>query len=260
MEYLFTAESLISLIILIILEVVLGIDNVIFVSIIMNRLENVKQRLKARRWWMIIGISSRTLLLLGLGWLLAQKGKPIITAGSKSFDLAALVMLAGGLFLIYKSVKEIHAKLEGEDPAAQEGNKKGITFAQAIGQIMLIDAVFSFDSIITAGGTAKHVEIMIVAVVIAMIVMFLFSQHIAGFIHKHPTLKMLALSFLVMIGLSLVIEGWDSEAAHQLHLKNYIYFGMAFSFAVEMLNMSMRKKMKHQRVVELNEPKLEESK
>jgi predicted tellurium resistance membrane protein TerC len=260
MEHLLTAESIISLIILVVLEVVLGIDNVIFVSIIMNRLKEVKHRLKARRWWMIMGISSRTFLLLGLGWLLAQKGKPIFSIGSKSFDLAALVMLAGGLFLIYKSVKEIHAKLEGEDPSAQDGKKKGISFAQAIGQIMLIDAVFSFDSIITAGGTAKHVEIMIIAVVIAMIVMFLFSQNIAGFIHKHPTLKMLALSFLVMIGLSLVIEGWDSEAAHQLHLKNYIYFGMAFSFMVELLNMSMRKKMKHQRVVELNEPKLEEGK
>ncbi|MFN9108509.1 MAG: TerC family protein [Bacteroidota bacterium] len=258
MEYLFTAESLIRLVVLIVLEVVLGIDNVIFVSIIMNRLEDVKQRLKARRWWMIIGITSRSLLLLALGWLLAQKGKALFTIGEKSFDLASLVMLSGGLFLIYKSVKEIHTKLEGEDPGANEGKKKGVSFAQAIGQIMLIDAVFSFDSIITAGGTAKHVEIMIIAVVIAMIVMFLFSQNIAGFIHKHPTLKMLALSFLVMIGLSLVIEGWDSEAAHQLHLKNYIYFGMAFSFLVEMLNMSMRKKMKHQRVVELNEPRLEE--
>lgn len=126
----------------------------------------------------------------------------------------------------------------------------------AIGQIMLIDAVFSFDSIITAGGTAKYVEIMIAAVVIAMTVMFLFSTGIAAFIHKHPTLKMLALSFLVMIGLSLIIEGWDSEAAHQLHLKNYIYFGMAFSFIVEVLNMTMRKRMKKKRVVELNEPML----
>lgn len=131
--------------------------------------------------------------------------------------------------------------------------------AQAVGQIMLIDAVFSFDSIITAGGTAKHVEIMIAAVVIAMIVMFLFSPKIAAFIHKHPTLKMLALSFLVMIGLSLVIEGWDSEAAHQLHLKNYIYFGMAFSFMVELLNMTMRKKMVKQRLVELNDPQLHPS-
>ena len=119
---------------------------------------------------------------------------------------------------------------------------------------MLIDAVFSFDSIITAGGTAKYVEIMIAAVVIAMTVMFLFSPTISSFIHKHPTLKMLALSFLVMIGLSLVIEGWNSEAAHQLNLKNYIYFGMAFSFSVEMLNMYMKKKQKRtSRPVELHE-------
>lgn len=260
MEHLLTADSIISLIILVILEVVLGIDNVIFVSIIMNRLDDVKQRLKARRWWMIIGITSRSLLLLALGWLLAQKGKALFTLGEKSFDLASIVMLGGGLFLIYKSVKEIHAKLEGEDPDAANNNKAGLSFAQAIGQILLIDAVFSFDSIITAGGTAKHVEIMIIAVIIAMIVMFRFSPNISSFIHKHPTLKMLALSFLVMIGLSLIIEGWDSESAHQLHLKNYIYFGMAFSFIVELLNMSMRKKMKHQRVVELNEPMLTEEK
>jgi predicted tellurium resistance membrane protein TerC len=116
--------------------------------------------------------------------------------------------------------------------------------------------VFSFDSIITAGGTAKHVEIMIAAVLIAMIVMFLFSPKISAFIHKHPTLKMLALSFLVMIGLSLIIEGWDSEQAHQLHLKNYIYFGMAFSFTVEMLNMVMIGRQKIRNVVKLNEPVL----
>ena len=131
--------------------------------------------------------------------------------------------------------------------------------AQAIGQIILIDAVFSFDSIITAGGTAKHVEIMIAAVVIAMLVMFVFSPKISSFIHKHPTLKMLALSFLVMIGISLIVEGWDSEAAAQLHLKNYIYFGMAFSFGVEMLNMTMQGRAKR-RVVFLNEPVLEDKK
>jgi predicted tellurium resistance membrane protein TerC len=258
MEHLFTSESIISFIVLVVLEVVLGIDNVIFVSIILNRLKTVKDQKKARRLWMITGILSRSLLLMGLGWLLAQKGKAVFTVAGKGFDLASLVMLAGGLFLIYKSVHEIHQKLEGEDPNEQTKNAKGISFSQAIGQIILIDAVFSFDSIITAGGTAKHVEIMIAAVVIAMTVMFLFSPKIAGFIHKHPTLKMLALSFLVMIGLSLVIEGWDAEAAHQLHLKNYIYFGMAFSFGVEMLNMVMRNRMKKRRVVQLNEPMLEE--
>lgn len=209
---------------------------------------------------MITGIASRSLLLMGLGWLLAQKGKYIIPEAwfGKGFDLASLIMLLGGLFLIYKSVKEIHAKLEGEDPNVEISNVKGISITQAVLQILLIDAVFSFDSVITAGGTAKHIEIMIAAVIVAMIVMFLFSPSISAFVHKHPTIKMLALSFLVMIGLSLVIEGWDHEQAEQLHLKNYIYFGMAFSFIVEMLNMTMRtraaKKKAH--VVELNEPQL----
>lgn len=256
MEHLFTSESIISFIILVVLEVVLGIDNVIFVSLSLNRLKDKKEQRKARRVWMITGILSRSLLLLGLSWLLAQKGKHLFTIGDKGFDLASIIMLLGGLFLIYKSVKEIHTKLEGEDPNETLKKGKGLSFGQAIVQIMLIDAVFSFDSVITAGGTAKHVEIMIAAVVIAMIVMFLFSPAISAFIHRHPTLKMLALSFLVMIGLCLVIEGWDSDAAHQLHLKNYIYFGMAFSFGVEMLNMTMRTReaKKKARLVELNEP------
>jgi len=259
MEYLFTSESIISFFILVVLEIVLGIDNVIFVSIILNRLKEKKDQSKARRLWMITGIISRSLLLMGLGWLLAQKGKSIFKIAGKGFDLASLVMILGGLFLIYKSVKEIHGKLEGEDPNEALRDSKGISLGQAIAQIMLIDAVFSFDSIITAGGTAKHVEIMIAAVIIAMIVMFLFSPKISSFIHKHPTLKMLALSFLVMIGLSLIIEGWDSEAAHQLSLKNYIYFGMAFSFIVEMLNMTMmgRAKRKKAHLVKLNEPVIE---
>ncbi|MBK8521821.1 MAG: TerC family protein [Ferruginibacter sp.] len=256
MEHLFTSESIISFLILVVLEVVLGIDNVIFVSIILNRLQKIKDQKKARRLWMITGILSRSLLLMGLGWLLSQKGKAVFTLFNKGFDLASIVMLAGGLFLIYKSVMEIHHKLEGEDPNALSEKTKKITLGNAIGQIILIDAVFSFDSIITAGGTAKHVEIMIAAVVIAMTVMFLFSPKISAFIHKHPTLKMLALSFLVMIGLSLIMEGWNAEAAHELKLKNYIYFGMAFSFTVEMLNMVMRKRAYKNRVVELNEPVL----
>ena len=258
MEYLFTSESLISFFVLVVLEIVLGIDNVIFVSIIMNRLSKKTDQFKARRLWMITGIISRSLLLLGLGWLLTQKGKSIFTLFGKGFDLASIVMLAGGLFLIYKSVKEIHGKLEGEDPNETMKTQKGISLGQAIGQIVVIDAVFSFDSIITAGGTAKHVEIMIAAVVIAMIVMFLFSPKIAGFIHKHPTLKMLALSFLVMIGISLIMEGWNANAAHEMNLKNYIYFGMAFSFIVELLNMTMMKRAAKKRLVVLNEPVLNE--
>jgi predicted tellurium resistance membrane protein TerC len=257
MEHLFTSESIISFIVLVILEVVLGIDNVIFVSIIINRLEKKNER-KARRAWMISGIIIRSFLLIGLGWLLSQKGKPVFTLFNKGFDLASIVMLAGGIFLIYKSVREIHQKLEGGDGDEMNGSKKQLTLGNAIAQIMLIDTVFSFDSVITAGGTAKHVEIMIAAVVIAMIVMFLFSPKISSFIHKHPTLKMLALSFLVMIGISLIIEGWDSEKAEALHLKNYIYFGMAFSFLVELLNMTMMKRQGRKKVVELNEPVLKE--
>ncbi|MGV3528511.1 MAG: TerC family protein [Flavisolibacter sp.] len=241
MEHLLTTESLISFVILVILEVVLGIDNVIFVSLILNRVKP-EQKKKARVLWMVTGILVRSGLLLALSWLLRQKGKSILTVMDKGFDLASLVMIVGGLFLIYKSVKEIHEKLEGSDEEVHLNIKKHLSLGRAVVQIMLIDAVFSFDSVITAGGTAKFVEIMIAAVVIAMIIMFTFSPRISDFIHRHPTIKMLALSFLVMIGLSLVIEGWDSEQAETLHLKNYIYFGMAFSFGVEMLNMTMRKK------------------
>ena len=258
MEHLFTSESIISFFVLVILEVVLGIDNVIFVSIIMNRLKDAKDHKKARRIWMITGILSRCVMLFGLSWLLAQKGKSVFSVAGKGFDLASIVMILGGLFLIYKSVKEIHGKLEGEEHGDVSDSSVGLTLGKAVAQIMLIDAVFSFDSIITAGGTAKHLEIMIAAVVIAMTIMFLFSPKIAGFIHKHPTLKMLALSFLVMIGLSLVIEGWSPEKAHALGLKNYIYFGMAFSFLVELLNMTMMKRNIKRKVVELNDVHLPE--
>lgn len=256
MEHLLTTDSLISFIILVILEIILGVDNVIFVSIIVNRLpENLHRR--ARLFWVVLGSVVRSILLLGLGWLLAQKGKAIFFIADKGFDLASLVMLGGGLFLIYKSVHEIHQKLEGDDGQINAKSSKKLSFSNAIFQIVLIDMVFSFDSVITAGGTAKHVEIMIAAVVIAMVLMFSFSHIIARFIHKHPTFKMLALSFLVMIGLSLVIEGWSGEKAEELHLKNYIYFGMAFSFIVEVLNMMMLKRQQ-KRVVKLDGPKLPE--
>lgn len=241
MEHLLTTESLISFLILTILEVVLGIDNVIFVSIIMNRMPKAFHK-KARLIWMVTGIITRTILLFGLSWLLSQKGKSVFSVAGKDFDLASLVMLVGGLFLIYKTVKEIHHKLEGEEDVLAGRKSKELGIASGISQIIMIDMVFSFDSIITAGGTAKHLEVMIAAVVIAMIIMFLFSPNISSFIHKHPTLKMLALSFLVMIGMVLLVEGWNAEQAHELHLKHYVYFAMAFSFIVELLNMKARKK------------------
>ena len=204
---------------------------------------------------MVTGMISRSILLFGLSWLLTQKGKTLVSIWGHNLDLASIVMLAGGLFLIYKTVKEIHEKLEGEADTAAGIQSKPLGFGNAILQIMLIDMVFSFDSIITAGGTAKRLEVMISAVIIAMILMFLFSPKISSFIHKHPTLKMLALSFLVMIGFVLLVEGWDSEKSHDLQLKNYVYFAMAFSFIVEMLNMQLRKKYKRT-VVELREPLL----
>lgn len=247
MEHLFTADSIISFLILVLLEIILGVDNVIFVSIIINRLPK-DQHKKARLFWVISGSLVRCVLLFGLSWLLAQKGNHLFTIYGKGFDLASLVMLVGGMFLIYKSVHEIHQKLEGVDPDKLKEKKKAFSFGQAIFQIILIDMVFSFDSVITAGGTAKYLPIMVAAVVIAMLCMFLFSSHIARFIEQHPTFKMLALSFLVMIGLSLVIEGWNAEKAHELHLKNYIYFGMAFSFAVELLNMTATKRKSRRNV------------
>lgn len=253
MESLFTTENLFSFIVLVVLEIVLGIDNMIFVSIILNRLPKALQP-RARFTWMVTGMISRTILLFCLSWLLSQKGVSLLSFFGKRFDLASLVMLAGGLFLIYKTVKEIHHKLEGEADMAAGIKTRPLGLSKAVMQIMLIDMVFSFDSIITAGGTAKRLEVMISAVVIAMIIMFLFSPRISAFIHKHPTLKMLALSFLVMIGFVLLVEGWDSERTHDLHLKNYVYFAMAFSFIVEMLNMRMLKKSA--RPVELREPKL----
>jgi predicted tellurium resistance membrane protein TerC len=255
MDSLFSVDNIVSFFVLVILEIVLGIDNVIFVSIIISRLQRSVQR-KARLVWMVAGIIVRSILLLGLTWLLAQKGKYIIPESwfGKGFDLASLVMLAGGLFLIYKTVKEIHHKLEGDEDHVA-GNSKPLSLSRGIVQIILIDMVFSFDSIITAGGTAKRVEVMIAAVILAMIIMFLFSPKIAAFIDKHPTVKMLALSFLVMIGFILLVEGFASEAAESLHLKNYVYFAMAFSFLVELLNMRVRKS--HGKPVHLHQ--LEES-
>ena len=254
MAELFTADNIISLFTLALLEIILGVDNVIFVSIIMGRLHKTKQP-TARRWWMVTGIAVRVILLFALSWLIQQKGKALFTLPylNKGFDLASLVMLAGGLFLLYKTVKEIHHKLEGDEAALEDNaTKKAASLSNAIFQIMLIDMIFSFDSMITAVGIAKNLWIMIIAVCIAMVVMFLFSWNISDFIHKHPTLKMLALSFLVLVGVVLIIEGWDSEKAHALGLKNYVYFAMAFSFGVELLNMKLRKKRREP--VELREP------
>lgn len=254
-EGLLTAENLVSLLTLSILEIVLGIDNVIFVSILMGRLPHEKQK-TARRVWMIAGISVRVLLLLALGWLVNRSEMTLISPFGYDFNLRNIIMLVGGLFLLYKTVKEIHAKLEGENIDEKDMKKKApASFAAVLGQIILIDMIFSFDSIITAVGLASRVEVMIIAVIIAMFIMFLFSQRISNFIHKHPTLKMLALSFLLMVGFSLFFEGLH-PIHHKEIPKGYIYFAMAFSFGVELLNLWMRKKST--KPVELREPVLAE--
>ncbi|MGZ5135027.1 MAG: TerC family protein [Flavitalea sp.] len=255
MEHLFTIDSLISLLTLTTLEIVLGIDNVIFVSIIMGRLDK-SHHLKARRIWMVAGISVRIALLMALGWLVKNGNQELFNVFGYGFNLRNVIMLIGGLFLLYKTVKEIHNKLEGE-VITEETIKKpaSASFGSVMTQIILVDMIFSFDSIITAVGLAKHVEIMMIAVVIAMIIMFLFSQRISNFIHKHPTLKMLALSFLLMVGFSLFFEGLE-PLHHKEIPKGYIYFAMAFSFGVELLNMYIRKKDKKSAPVELHEPVL----
>lgn len=255
MEHLFTIDALISLITLTTLEIVLGIDNVIFVSIIMGRLDKSKH-LKARRIWMIAGIAVRIGLLMALGWLVKNGNQELFNVFGYGFNLRNVIMFIGGLFLLYKTVKEIHGKLEGEDITEDTIKKPaGASFSGVMTQIILVDMIFSFDSIITAVGLAQHIEIMMIAVAIAMIIMFLFSQRISNFIHKHPALKMLALSFLLMVGFSLFFEGLE-PIHHKEIPKGYIYFAMAFSFGVELMNMWMRKKQKTTKPVELHEPVL----
>ncbi|HUR10598.1 MAG TPA: TerC family protein [Flavitalea sp.] len=257
MEDLLTIDALISLLTLTALEVVLGIDNVIFVSIIMGRIDRSKQK-KARKLWMISGIAVRVALLLVLGWLVKNGNQEIFHVMGYGFSLRNVIMFIGGLFLLYKTVKEIHGKLEGEDIDDTTIKKKATaSFGAVMMQIVLVDMIFSFDSIITAVGLANHVEIMIVAVIIAMFIMFLFSQRISDFIHKHPTLKMLALSFLLMVGFSLFFEGLE-PIHHKEIPKGYIYFAMAFSFGVELLNLFMKKKAKGKKL-ELHEPRIRQT-
>jgi predicted tellurium resistance membrane protein TerC len=255
MDQLFTVDALISLLTLTTLEIVLGIDNVIFVSILIGRLNDAKQKLNARRVWMFAGILVRIGLLMGLGWLVKNGNKELFGIAGYGFNLRNCIMFAGGLFLLFKTVKEIHHKLEGDEGIGEEEKKPtSSAYGAILAQIVVIDMVFSFDSIITAIGLANHVQIMIVAVIIAMIIMFLFSQNISNFIEKHPTLKMLALSFLLMVGFSLFFEGL--EPIHKSHIdKTYIYVAMVFSFGVELLNMRMFKKKKAA-AVKLRGPKM----
>jgi len=260
-DYLFTIDSLVSLLTLTLLEIVLGIDNVIFVSILIGRLPAQDSK-KARRLWMILGILVRSGLLLGLGWLVKNGNMELFGFNFNGkhfpFNLRNCIMFGGGLFLIYKTVKEIHHKLEGDEGMSEASAPKTTKFGAIMAQIILVDMIFSFDSIITAIGMAQHVPIMIIAVMIAMVIMFFFADTISKFIEKHPTFKMLALSFLIMVGFSLFFEGL--EPIHNSHIdKSYIYVAMAFSFVVELLNLRLMKKQKA-KAVTLRGPKATQEK
>lgn len=235
----FTLDALLSLFSLTIMEVLLGIDNVIFVSIVMSRLD-VSEAKRAGRIWMLTGIFMRVALLFILVFLI--KGEQVLFhVFNHPVQLKDIIMLAGGLFLLVNSTLEIHNKLEGANEDGQEAKqnlKKG--FRAIITQILLIDLVFSVDGIITAIGMARQLPIMMAAVVISMFVMFYYAPRISAFITKHPTFKILALSFLVLIAVLLVAEGIHIDAVHIP--KGYIYFAMAFSFSVELLNLRFRKK------------------
>lgn len=237
------AESWISLITLTLLEIVLGIDNIVFISILSDKLP-ASQQSKGRRVGLGMAMITRVLLLLSISWVMTLTA-PLFNLSSifsitdaewvekLAISGRDLILIIGGLFLIYKSTAEIHHKIEGEGEA--EGKVKKHSFWGTIIQIMLLDIVFSLDSVITAVGMASHVEIMILAVVIAVGIMMWASNGVASFVNKHPTVKMLALSFLLLIGVSLLAEAFEQHIP-----KGYIYFAMAFSVLVEMLNLKMK--------------------
>ncbi len=236
----FTTEGLISLLTLALLEIVLGIDNIVFISILCGKLPQ-EQRAKGRKIGLLMALGTRILLLLATAWL-AKLTSPLFEIpqmfsmkGPHGVSGRDMVLFFGGLFLLYKSTKEIHHKLEGEDGG--DFKVKAPSFTAVVIQIALIDLVFSLDSVITAVGMVKEVSLMIGGVVISMGVMLAFSGKISDFIEKHPSLKMLALSFLIMIGCLLVAESFHAEIP-----KGYVYFSMAFSLGVEALNIRLRTK------------------
>ncbi|MFP4094754.1 MAG: TerC family protein [Cyclobacteriaceae bacterium] len=235
MEIFLQAENWIALLTLTFLEIVLGIDNIIFISIVTNKLP-VAQQAKARNIGLILALVFRIALLLGITWIIGFT-EPVFSVFELDISGRDLILMAGGLFLLAKSTSEIHHKVEGEELAKQGGTGPTASFAKIITQIVLLDMVFSFDSILTAVGLTQQVTIMIIAVIISIVVMIAFAGKISAFINKHPTLQILALSFLILIGFMLVVEGFHVHVP-----KGYIYFAVAFSLLVEILNIRLRKK------------------
>lgn len=229
---LFSAEGLVSLATLTFLEIVLGIDNIVFISIVSSRLP-ANQQGKARNLGIGLALVVRILLLLAINWIIGLTA-PIFTIQEFTFSWRDLILVIGGMFLLAKSTSEMHAKLEGTH---DEKQVKVVSFRSALVQIVLLDLVFSLDSILTAVGLVENVLIIIIAIVISLAVMLIFAKRISTFINEHPTMKILAISFLLMIGMVLVVEGLHVHVP-----KGYIYFSMAFALGVEIVNMKIRKR------------------
>jgi len=229
----FTTETILALLSLTALEVVLGIDNIVFIAIIVGKLSE-EQREKARRIGLLLAMVMRIVLLLFLSWIIGLKAT-LFSVLDHPFSGRDLILLLGGLFLIAKATYEIHHKME--EPSSEQSVKKASSFASALVQIIIIDMVFSLDSVITAVGMAQDLWVMIVAVVIAVLIMLIFAKSVSEFIEKHPTLKMLALSFLLLVGVMLVADGLGQHID-----RNYIYFAMGFSLLVEFLNIKTTRK------------------
>lgn len=227
-------EIAIALITLVALEIVLGIDNIIFISILASKLPENQQK-KARLVGLSLAMIMRVLLLFSIS-LIMKLTEPLFTVLGNQISGRDIILIAGGLFLIAKSTFEIHEKLEGEDPA-KSGTLKKVSFANIIVQIMLLDIVFSLDSVITAIGMASELWVMITAVIVSVIFMMFTAGAVSDFVHKHPTIKILALSFLLLIGVLLVADGFNQHIP-----KGYVYFAMAFSVFVEMINLRIRNK------------------
>jgi predicted tellurium resistance membrane protein TerC len=235
MEFLFSAESWAALLTLTLLEIVLGIDNIVFISILAGKLPE-HQRQRARTLGLALAMGTRILLLLSLTWIM-RLTRPFFTIGPQEISGRDLILLIGGLFLLWKSTHEIHERLEGAAAASRKAGRKANTMASVLVQIALLDIIFSLDSVITAVGMASQIGVMVAAIVIAVGIMMWASGPLGDFVERHPTIKMLALSFLLLIGMALVAEGF-----HQHIPKGYIYFAMGFSVFVEMLNLRARRK------------------
>jgi predicted tellurium resistance membrane protein TerC len=245
MEWISDPTAWSALAALLTLEIVLGVDNVVFISILASKLP-ADQQDKARKIGLLAAGGMRVILLLAVGWIITLK-KELFTIGSVGFSGTELILLAGGLFLIYKATKEIHHKLEGEEGTTSA--KTAPTIAAVIGQVLLLDLVFSIDSVITAVGMTTHVPVMVIAILTSVGIMLVASKAIYTFVNAHPSVKILALAFLLLIGVTLLAEGFGEKIP-----KGYIYASMTFSVFVEVLNLRVRSKKKVVEPVHLREP------